>query len=98
LSAVFIASNIKSVIVFTKLNIIRIWLGITKLTLKLTLLDSKPRKESHALIYLNMLTANINIKLIAINVYFKSIGLTDNSIKRKPKSSEKLKLTQFTYI
>ena len=75
------------------MNIISIWLGITKLTLKLTLLDSKPRKESHTLIYLNMLTVNMNIKLIIINIYFKSIGLTNNSIKRKPKSSEKLKLT-----
>ena len=35
----------------------------------------------------------MNIKLIIINIYFKSIGLTNNSIKRKPKSSEKLKLT-----
>jgi len=66
LSTVLIAPNIKSAIAFTKLNIIEIWLGITKLTLKLTLLNLKPRKENHALIYSNVLTAKVNIKLIAI--------------------------------
>ena len=35
------ALNVKSVIVLTKSNIIGIWLGIAKLTLRLILLDLK---------------------------------------------------------
>jgi len=55
----------------------------------------KPRKKSYVLTHLNVSTAKTNIKLIAMTVYSENIGSTNNGTRRKPKSSEKLELTQF---
>ena len=85
--------NVKSVMVLTKSNTIEMWLDVAKLTIKLTLLDLKPKKKSYVLTHSNMLTVKANIKLIAMTVHSRNISSTNNSTKRKSKSSEKLKLT-----
>jgi len=90
--------SVRSVIVLIRLITTRKWHGIVRPISKLTLLGSKPRKENYTLIYSSVLTIKTNTKQIATTVLSGNTDSTESSIQRNLKSSEKSKLTQFTYL
>ena len=98
LPAIYMVPNAKSAIVFIKLNITERWCGIIRLTLKLILLDSKPRKESLVLTLSSALIVKANTKQIVIFVYSRSINSTENGVQRNLKSFKKSKPTQFAQL
>jgi len=77
---VYMVLNTKSATVLIKSNIIERWYNVIRLTLKLTLLDLKPRKKSLVLTLLSILIVKADTKQIATFVYSRSIDSTESGI------------------
>ena len=73
-------------IVYTKPNITINLLSAVRLTLRLTLLDSKQNKMNYACICSNTQTAKIIIKLTQIYAHFGNINSTRSGTSRNTKN------------
>ena len=69
-----------------------------KLILKLTLLNLKPQKKNHVIIYSNILIVKVTTKQIATTILSRSIGLTETNITRNHRNSKKSELIQFAQV
>ena len=79
-----------SIMAFTSLIIIGSLLGITKLTLRSTHLDSKQRRASHALTHSSVSITRDHILLTQSNVYSRNTVLTGSGTSRNMLISRKL--------
>ena len=87
--------NTSSVMALIKSSITTNLCGVAKLMIRLTLLDSKPRRVSLAPTHSNVQTARVNIKQTQLIVLSGSTGLTRNNILRNTLNFEKIESNQF---
>ena len=96
--AVLIVLNARNVEDHTDSNTIETWHGVAKLTRKPTCPDLKQGKASPSLTNLNVSTVKKTTLLTTPDTHSRNTNSTENGTPRKPRSSEKSKLTQFAYF
>ena len=94
----FKVQDVSNVVALTNLYIIVNFLGVVKLTIRLTSLDSRQRRENYISIPSSVLTVKIIIKSIQMNAPSNSTDSTENCIQRNTLKYTKFTNNQFVHL